>query len=72
MLAILNAAADRKVPDNPARDFIKAKVSAFTKHMGTMWHHVFGYVVQMNSSFDIQPPPTVINLYERACVATDL
>ena len=50
---------------------LKDKVSAFTKHMGTMWHHVFGYVVQMNSSFDIQPP-TVINLYERACVATDL
>ena len=47
------------------------KVSAFAKHMGTMWHHVFGYVVQMNSYFDIQPP-TVINLYERACVATDL
>ena len=47
------------------------KISAFTKHLGMMWHHLFGYVVQMNSSFDIQPP-TVINLYERACVTTDL
>jgi len=46
---------------------LKDKVSACTKHMGMMWH-VFGYVVQMNSSFDIQPP-TVINLYARACVA---
>jgi hypothetical protein len=70
LLTILNEAVDRKVPDGPPRDLIKDKVSTFTKHTGTMWH-VLGYVVEMNSSFDIQPL-TVINLYERACVATGL